>query len=188
MIEKHPLRELLGITQNDLCLLLKVHKSQFAMFEIGKRNLPGQAITKLSSICTELLNLEAKRPIFPETQVESQKIKKFLEDEILENKKRQMLIENKLRRIKSKYEKAISVIQFADYLESHPSDNWNMDMEHVDTLKSQAMHTLEKNSHLPQTKLQMELDILTLKHERLKHELFQRESMDSELVRLVESR
>ncbi|MFC7772686.1 helix-turn-helix domain-containing protein [Flavobacterium sp. GCM10027622] len=50
MIEKHPLRELLGITQNDLCLLLKVHKSQLAMFEIGKRNLPGQAITKLSSI------------------------------------------------------------------------------------------------------------------------------------------
>lgn len=34
------LRELLGIKQDDLALLLKVTRSQLAMYESGKRDLP----------------------------------------------------------------------------------------------------------------------------------------------------
>ena len=187
MKEKHPFRELLGIKQDDLCLLLRVHKSQLAMFESGKRHLPHEATLKLLTICKHLTNSETKRDYFPETKEESQKIKKFLEGEILDNKKKQTLIENKLRRIKNKYEKAISVLNFADYLESHPAENLNMDMEYVAVLKCRALYTIQANNHLPQAKLQMELDILKLKHETFKRELFQRGNKDSEIVRLVES-
>ena len=187
MKDKHPFRELLGVSQDDLCLLLRVHKSQLAMFETGRRNLPHEALLQLLTICKHLADSETKRPSFPETKEESQKIKKFLEGEILENKKKQTLIENKLRRIKDKHQKAISVINFTEYLESHPTENRNLDMEYVAMLKRRAMYIIEDNNHLSQTKLQMELDILKLKHETLKRELIQRGNKDSEIVRLVES-
>lgn len=187
MKDKHPFRELLGLSQDDLCHLLRVHKSQLAMFEIGKRNLPHEATLQLVAICKHLISFEAKRPSFPETKEESQKIRKFLEDKIVDNKKKQTLIENKLRRIKNKYEKAISVIQFADYLENHPTENLNIDMEYVAALKRRAYYTIQANKHLPQVKLQMELEMLKLKHETFKRELFRRGNKDSEIVRLVES-
>lgn len=187
MKDKHPFRELLGLSQDDLSVLLRVNKSQLAMFETGERSLPHEALSKLLTIYKLLTSSETKQPSFPETKEESQKIKKFLEDEIWDNKKKQNLIENKLRRIKDKYKKAISVINFAEYLESHPNENLNLDMEYVAGLKRQAMRSIQDNNHLPQTKLQMELDILKLKHETLKNTLAQRGIKDSSIIRLIDS-
>ena len=47
MKNKNNIRALTGMSQENLALLLQVSRSQIAMFETGKRNLPLQAMEKL---------------------------------------------------------------------------------------------------------------------------------------------
>ena len=42
------IRSLLGLSQENLALLLKVSRSQIAMYELGKRNLPVHAMEMLA--------------------------------------------------------------------------------------------------------------------------------------------
>ena len=52
MKNKSNIRALTGMSQENLALLLQVSRSQIAMFETGKRNLPIQAMEKLALLLT----------------------------------------------------------------------------------------------------------------------------------------
>ena len=52
MKNKNNIRALTGMSQENLALLLQVSRSQIAMFESGKRNLPIQAMEKLALLLT----------------------------------------------------------------------------------------------------------------------------------------
>ncbi|TBX71054.1 XRE family transcriptional regulator [Flavobacterium silvisoli] len=44
--------ELLGLKQQEMAMLLGVHRTQWSMFELGKRSLPKEALMKLHEILT----------------------------------------------------------------------------------------------------------------------------------------
>jgi transcriptional regulator with XRE-family HTH domain len=50
MKTKNVIREKLGITQEDLAVLLGISRSYLALFELGKRSLPVEAKQKLAAL------------------------------------------------------------------------------------------------------------------------------------------
>ena len=68
MKNKNNIRALTGMSQENLALLLQVSRSQIAMFESGKRNLPIQAMEKLALLLT--LSQKESTPPKPKKQLE----------------------------------------------------------------------------------------------------------------------
>jgi transcriptional regulator with XRE-family HTH domain len=58
-MEKIKIRELLGMKQEEIALLLEITRSQWAMYETGKRDLPTAAKLKLA----EMLAFAKKRQL-----------------------------------------------------------------------------------------------------------------------------
>ena len=50
MKKDNAIRDLLGVSQEDLALLLNVTRSQLAMYELGKRDLPVAVKVKLATM------------------------------------------------------------------------------------------------------------------------------------------
>ena len=97
---KSAYRELLGITQEDLALLLQVSRSQFAMFELGKRSLPVQAMEKLATMLTHSQKKSTKSEVKKNNAVEEQNLLKKL---LLKNSHQQLLVERKIKALEKKH-------------------------------------------------------------------------------------
>ena len=86
-------RELLGFSQEELALLLQVSRSQIAMYESGKRNLPIIAIEKLAVMLAQSkkanATIAAKKNCFMDEQ-------KFLEKLLLKNAHQQLIMDKKI--------------------------------------------------------------------------------------------
>lgn len=59
MQKRTTIREQLGVTQEELALLLKVTRSQLAMYELGKRDLPVAAKKQLSELLLYVMEQSA---------------------------------------------------------------------------------------------------------------------------------
>ena len=90
---------LLGISQENLAILLQVSRSQFAMFELGKRSLPVQAMEKLDTMLTHSQKKSTKSEVKKNNAVEQQNLLKKL---LLKNSHQQLLVERKIKALEKK--------------------------------------------------------------------------------------
>ena len=90
---------LLGISQENLAILLQVSRSQFAMFELGKRSLPVQAMEKLATMLTHSQKKSTKSEVKKNNAVEEQNLLKKL---LLKNSHQQLLVERKIKALEKK--------------------------------------------------------------------------------------
>ena len=91
---------LLGISQENLAILLQVSRSQFAMFELGKRSLPVQAMEKLATMLTHSQKKSTKSEVKKNNAVEEQNLLKKL---LLKNSHQQLLVERKIKALEKKH-------------------------------------------------------------------------------------
>ena len=130
MKKKQNIRILLGMSQENLALILQVSRSQIAMYEIGKRSLPVDAMEKLAAMLSVLQN-NASRTISKDTISNFELA--FLKNQLQKNKHQQLIVEKRINTVIKKQSAIIASKQIISYL---LNKNSNMKKNEIAFLKA----------------------------------------------------
>lgn len=152
MKKDNAIRDLLGVSQEDLALLLNVTRSQLAMYESGKRDLPVAAKVKLATML-KLLQESASQKTVPEPHVKKQEqlSENWIKELVTINKIRQMALEKKIKRIEKKYASNLTILKLMTQLEQQKDKKTNPESNLIKSIKAKAILDLEKNGLHVQT-------------------------------------
>ena len=173
MIKAHNFRQALGLTQEETAMVLRISISQLSMFEIGQRDLPVQTMIKLANMYNYVQNKQQEKFEHPVLKKEEARITTMLEKELYENQYQQLTLERKINVFKSKYQKALSTLQLADYLETQLEEVDTYEKELAGIIRCKALKGIEKNGLASQIKLNLKLSALQMHQKELQKELGQ---------------
>lgn len=166
MKNKNNIRALTGMSQENLALLLQVSRSQIAMFESGKRNLPIQAMEKLAL----LLTLSQKESTTTETKKATRtQEQEFLQNCIIKNKHQQLLVARKITNFIKKQER-IAVLEKMSRLimqEEKNLKNYDLSLLKYSTTKNQT----QPNCNTQLIALQLKKKVLEYEEQLIKEQL-----------------
>lgn len=113
------IRNLFGLSQEEMAMFLGISRGQWAMFEIGQRDLPSAANIKFSIILSHLYNV--KQPS-EESQLvlkeEQEKRQEWLKREKSNLEYKKYMLERKILAIENKREQCYAALEVVSYLES----------------------------------------------------------------------
>lgn len=123
MEKRENIRAVLGVTQEDLAMLLKVTRSQLSMYELGKRDLPLEAKQQLTAMLLYVQENTSKLALNKEFE-KAQKVqkKKVIDDLVIINKHRQVLLEKKMTTLDKKYQANSAAIKVVAFLKNQVSN------------------------------------------------------------------
>ena len=172
MAKDKKIGELLGIKQDDIAMLLEVTRSKWSMYALGKRDLPVAAKLKLAEMLAfvQQLDIQGNHHIAPIKKQES-KTKKFLEEQLIINKHKQNITEDKLNSYKEKYEAAIIALQLTDFLAGKSREASKHNDMLLQLIKSNAATAIEKNGLDLQEQYILKLQVLQYEESLLKEKL-----------------
>ena len=159
MEKNSTIQELLGISQENMAMILQITRTQWSMYVLGKRSLPVAATLKLA----EILNFVTKPEIISQKSVnvsvlDESKKEMFFETQKNINKHQQIITKNKLNAIQKKNNTAFSTLKIISFLETKESTQENQNV--YNSIKQNAETNIKKNNLLVQTKLQIKLELL----------------------------
>ncbi len=145
-------RDQLGLSQEMMAIYLAVTKSQLSMYEIGKRELPSAALTKLADLAVFFEQNKISKEQESEFQKEQElKLKAFLDFQIKELQYKQMKEQRILHAIQKKYHQSLKLHAFALHLQKGKE-------KLADALLQQAISGVERNGLLLQTQQLLKLE------------------------------
>lgn len=101
--KNNTLRHTLGLSQEELAQILKVSRSQLSLYELGKRNLPVEAMQKLVSLLNAMQNPEfSDDALSKEDTLQKINQEKILNQLVLKNKHQQLMNAKKIKSIEMK--------------------------------------------------------------------------------------
>ncbi len=169
---KATISSLLGFTHLQMAMLLRVTRSQWSMYESGKRNLPLRALQILAEMFG-FLKFEGKGDTVIKIIAEQEEAAKMrLERDLKENEFQLMLIKRQIEKLERIYNKNLTVIRVTDYLSTQPRTQAEVPPELLMAFASDASRTLRKSGLAQLTALQVKLEVLeaekTILSKRLK--------------------
>ena len=161
MKKRENIRDAFGISQEDLAIVLKVSRSQLAMFETGKRQLPSTALLQLAEIL-RYLQEDASKSADTTSLLKAQAIQKekALEHLVKENHYKQFALEKKLNVLEKKYNASLSAFQLMKYLEKQDVKKEEFEKLMAKIIERKALADLEKNVLAMLTKYKIEKEVL----------------------------
>ena len=117
MKKKESIRTLLGISQEDIAILIKVSRAQWSMYESGKRNLPAEATIKLAEMFEHVQLAKAKASKHPSEL--SKETGQNLQALLKENEYQQSLTERKVKTLEKKQAATLAALHLVNYFESN---------------------------------------------------------------------
>ena len=166
---------LLGLTQNQMAILLQVHTSQWSMYESGKRNIPLKAKQVLAAILG-FLKFEGKSHKVQQHIMEQEELKKKrLEKLLKKNEFEYFMISKKIASSERRYNKNIQVIGLADYHNTFTYTKETLDNELLQIFATNAGGALKKSGLA-------NLTTLLIKQKTLEYE---RELFNSHLNKII---
>ena len=163
------IRDILGVTQEDLANLLKVTRTQLSMYELGKRDLPATAKEQLAKILQYMQEKQLKQDsttMLMKTQMLHQK--KVLEHMLQTNQYKQLLLEKKKKAIEKKYYTNLSALQLMQFLEKEHVKHEVRMAKLVKVIKNKATTEVEKNGLAVLTKFHIEKEVLLAEEKMLR--------------------
>lgn len=164
-------RTALGITQEELAILLKIPMSLIGMYETGKRDLPSSAGLQLTLMYIHLLDKQKQAFVYPDGKNENAKMVSLLKDKLEKNEALQWKLGRNIEEMKSKYEKGIANLYLAEYFEAKEKETDELSERHAGFLHHLANKKLDQNGPGAQIKLIIKLKTLKAEHGILKEEL-----------------
>lgn len=165
MKDTTPLKNLLGLTQEEMALLLGIHASVWSMFKSGKRALPAEAAAPFAAL---LKGVQQKKERSKETlqliQAEQEHAKEKRHIEYLRVQAELGQVEKEIQVLETKRTESFAALETASYLEAQQHPNASNDF--IRTIRSRALTTLKKqNLHKLETLQQQKenLEMLKLK-------------------------
>lgn len=110
----HPIRESLGLTQEQAAVMLGVTRSHWSMYELGKRDLPLPAKERLAEILQFLQTLENKQKRTPQLKPDAAQLAR----QIRENEYQRLILEKKLAAAEEKHAAQVRLSLLTEFLES----------------------------------------------------------------------
>lgn len=156
---------LLGMQQEEMAMLLRVTRSQWAMYVSGQRGLPSEAQLKLAEMFAFIAQLdkEEKVDLPPAKQPESKK-NNFWEGKLIDNQLNQARVAAILKKYKDKYEQALIAWQLSNFLSTKEQETkWEQEL--LLHIKNRAEAVMQKNGLELQERYEFKLRLL--QHEEL---------------------
>lgn len=161
------IRETLGISQEEMALLLKIHPSQIAMYETGKRELPVPEHIKLMQMYAYVEKMLQKMPEHYGRESENASVAALIEKELEVINCNQIKYSQKLDAMKEKYRKAVANFHLADYLEGLPAGERPSESD-INFYRLLGKNKIEKYGPAAQAPLELQLETLKWQHSHLK--------------------
>lgn len=152
---------LLGMKQEDMAMLLRVNKSQWAMYEIGKRELPLAAQLQLAAMLTFV-----KQPdndsvnSYLDLEGQKEEKKKHVEKLKLVNQHKLLIAKNKLQLTEKKYETALLALRFLLFLKTNDQQIVAEQNLLLTVIQLRAESEIRKNGPHIQAKHKIKLQVL----------------------------
>lgn len=108
------LNKMLGLNQNDVAMLMGITRSQWSMFESGKRQLPYQATLLLSEILNHLNDFDNQAFENHQQEIAQKKLKKMQH----ENEFKRHQIERKIENTTRKLNSALGLQKLVDFVKT----------------------------------------------------------------------
>lgn len=164
MIKNENIRDLFGITQEELAMLLSITRTQLAMYETSKRDIPLTAKQKLAELLTTLQKNKSISE-YSNIIIEAEKkiTKEWLKKEYKEIEYKALLLDRKINKVIQVREEAFKALEVVQYLESQKDNSL------AQLIKSRAINTLNRNSlqHFEELQLKKEsFEMLKLQIEK----------------------
>ncbi len=157
------IKNVLGIKQEDLAMILGVSRSQLSMYLIGKRNLPIKAKLILSELIATF-SKKSKLKINNAVLLQDTNNAAILMESIqINNEYKQVVLQKKLNVLERKYTEAKKTIALIDYLEASQDDSKNDKKQLYELIKINAEKEIQKNSITKQIPLKIEIESLKTK-------------------------
>ena len=161
MRKRENIRDAFGISQEELAIVLKITRSQLAMFETGKRELPSTAIIQLADML-RYLQEDASKSADTTSLLKAQEIQKgkALEEMRKENHFKQLVLEKKLNALEKKYKANLAAFQLMKYMKKQDTKNGKLESHLLKTIERKALAELNKNGLAIITKYKIEKEVL----------------------------
>ena len=161
MKKEQTITAILGITQQDAAMLLGVNRSQWSMFESGKRDLPLAAKQLLAEMLTYLQSSEASaKNMLPEPSPAAQH---QLERLLRENQYQQLLLEKKIAAATKKLHAQARLLQLTAFLSSRDNSKTSA-IQFPTALVSKARQAPESALLAKLTEQQLRKEMLVLEN------------------------
>lgn len=157
---KH-IREALNLTQEEMAMLLNISRSQWALYELGLRDLSTMASIRENQASRFLYSIEISEPkdFAGISELESKK-DKFIADALKQNEFNQRVCERKIGQMKEDYESALKFFQVVDFVFQSVDQENLLHLAALKVLKGNAETALNKNGPHKLVKLQLKQKML----------------------------
>jgi transcriptional regulator with XRE-family HTH domain len=169
MKAKDTFKKLLGLSQEEMAIILGITRTQWSMYEIGKRNLPSAAAVEFSKLLHYIQENHSKEMEMPDFMKEEEKrVYGQLGKDIQKNEYKLNRLTKKMERAQLLYEDAFAALQVVAYLESQPKNEKITTIKNVIQQKTRVglmrqKEILRKHSH--------DIEVLQLQNTLLKNKM-----------------
>lgn len=161
MQKRTTIREQLGITQEELALLLKVTRSQLAMYELGKRDLPVAAKKQLSELLLFVMEQSATKKVAKSAMKEETLLKKSIVEELLQTNILQKLKAGRaLEQLEKKLKEGQASLNLISFLEKKTAKKEQQTDLVLESMKTKSLKVVNQSNLAVVTKLQIQQEVL----------------------------
>ena len=168
MKNKQNISTLLGMSQENLALILQVSRSQIAMYEVGKRSLPVDALEKLSAMLSVLQNNTSN---IISKDVDSNLKVQFLKNQLQRNKHQQLIVEKKINALIKKQKATNSAKKVISYLLNETSKIKKNEIAVLKAIETKTQNRVAYNNAVILLQLEIKKEVLIFEGKLLQKKL-----------------
>lgn len=157
------IRKQLGLSQHQMAYYLKLSRTQLAMTENGKRDLPLQALVKLAEMelfLNNLIHAPQPEPMLHEA-AQLDKATAMLAQHQKELEYQQLVLQRKLDKMQNAYQYNCQLLQFATHLADKNTNANTVEKSWLQMIKTMANRNIEANGLHHQAKIKLNLQMHT---------------------------
>ncbi|MFM9989728.1 helix-turn-helix domain-containing protein [Flavobacterium sp.] len=163
------IKNLIGLSQEEMSMLLGITESQWSMYKSGKRDIPLAAKQQLAAL---LSNTQKAKSVSPESikmaEKEKKSEKEWLKREYKAIDHKQKYLERKIIAIENIRIECFAALEVVHYLESQSENEFTISL--ANSIKTRATNTLHKHS----SSRLLEMKLKKESYEMLKYSLVQK--------------
>ncbi len=143
MAGKANIRDLVGLNQHELAALLNVGRSQFSLYELGKRGIPVASTQLLTELLTHVQTPVRNNRTLPKSEHQQFKLRSYLERLLAENDFQRIVVQKELIAAKANHDKQLRVLQVAEFLDNNPQYKNAMNSVMTQSIERRAKKAIE---------------------------------------------
>lgn len=160
MKKENPYRKLLGLSQQDMAMLLGITRARWSMFEIGKRDLPIKAKTLLADMLAHLEAAETKGTSSSQSKQQQSEKKELLEKLKKENKYQQLKTARKVTTVTKKHDARLKIESLTAFFHSKSNAKHGVSGEFWNMIARKANQKTDQGIGEELFRLQLQLEVL----------------------------